>query len=51
MVTAAYLMLRDHCSRDEALAALRAQRPLVQPNPAFMKLLLEWEGVVKRPPP
>jgi hypothetical protein len=51
MVTAAYLMLRDRCSRDEALAALRARRPLVEPNSSFMQLLLEWEDALKRAAP
>jgi hypothetical protein len=47
MVVAAYLMYRDGCSRDEALASIRAKRRLVQPNPAFMQLLKEWEAYVK----
>jgi hypothetical protein len=48
LVTAAYLMYRDGCGRDDALAALRDKRPRVHPNPAFMPLLLEWEDVVKK---
>lgn len=51
MVVAAYLMARDRCTRDVALKTLRARRPLVQPNPAFMRLLLRWEKVVRARPP
>lgn len=43
MVVAAYLMARDGLGRDEALALLRAKRPRVGPNFAFLCLLLEWE--------
>lgn len=43
MVMTAYLMWRDRCTRDEALAAIRTKRPSVRPNPAFMELLLGWE--------
>jgi protein-tyrosine phosphatase len=48
LVTAAYLMQRDGLSRDEALTYLRARRSVVNPNPAFMELLLEWEAFLKR---
>ncbi len=48
MVVAAYLMLRDGCTRDEALAVSRARRPRVGPNPAFMGLLLEWQQSIRR---
>jgi hypothetical protein len=48
LVMAAYLMYRDGCNRDEALAALREKRSLVHPNPAFMELLLEWEQTILR---
>jgi hypothetical protein len=47
LVTAAYLMARDGCSRDQALATIRARRHIVSPNPAFMQLLLEWEETLK----
>jgi hypothetical protein len=43
MVVAAYLMRRDGCSAEEALAFLRSRRPGVQPHAAFRKLLQEWE--------
>ena len=43
MVTAAYLMWRDHISRDAALARLRTLRPQVHPNPSFMALLDDWQ--------
>lgn len=45
MVVAAYLMRREGWTRDQALEFLRSQRPGVRPNPAFMRLLLEWERV------
>jgi hypothetical protein len=51
LVMTAYLMSRDGCTRDEALATLRAQRPTVAPNPAFMELLLQWEKTVKMSTP
>jgi hypothetical protein len=47
MVVTAYLMSRDGCTRDEALAVIRAQRPSVRPNQAFMERLLEWERSTK----
>jgi hypothetical protein len=47
MVLTAYLMRRENWSRDQALQFLRSRRPGVRPNPAFMKLLLEWEQVLK----
>jgi protein-tyrosine phosphatase len=47
MVVAAYLMSRECWSPDEALRHVRSQRPGVRPNPAFLRLLLEWEGSVK----
>ena len=43
MVSSAYLMQDRGWSRDEALAYIREQRPQVNPNPAFMDLLEEWE--------
>jgi hypothetical protein len=43
LVTAAYLIARDHITRDQALDYLRARRPVIHPNPAFMELLLQWE--------
>jgi protein-tyrosine phosphatase len=43
MVTAAYIIWRDGCSRDAALQYLRSSRQEVRPNPAFMRLLLEWQ--------
>ena len=33
--------------RDEALAYVRSKRPEVDPNSAFMELLLDWEVAVK----
>jgi len=48
MVTTAYLMFKNDWSRDHALEFLLTKR-FVNPNPAFMKLLLEWENVVFTP--
>jgi hypothetical protein len=47
MVLAAYLMQRESWSRDRALEFLRLRRPGVGPNPAFMRLLLDWERALK----
>ncbi len=46
-VMAAYLMQREHWTRDHALEFLRERRPGVRPNPAFLTLLLEWETSLK----
>jgi protein-tyrosine phosphatase len=43
MVVLAHLMARHGWTRDEALEEVRVRRPIVRPNPAFMRLLLEWE--------
>jgi hypothetical protein len=48
LVVVAYLMARDGLSRDAALAVVRLRRPRVQPNPAFMELLLEWERWLRK---
>jgi len=47
MVVTAYLMQKHHWTRDRALEFVRSKRPIVQPNPAFMDLLLEWERALK----
>jgi hypothetical protein len=36
--------------REEALAFLQQRRPVVQPNPILMRLLLEWEQSLKPEP-
>ena len=46
MVSTAYLMADRGWTRDQALAFIRQQRPQVNPNPAFMDRLLEWQKVV-----
>jgi hypothetical protein len=51
MVVTAYLMFKNHWTRDEALAFVKSRRPGARPNPAFMKRLLEWEREVVRPSP
>jgi len=43
MVVTAYLMYKNGWTRDEALEFVRSKRPMVNPNHAFMQLLLEWE--------
>lgn len=43
MVVAAYYVAKNHWSRDQALEFIRNRRLGVRPNPAFMKLLTEWE--------
>jgi protein-tyrosine phosphatase len=43
LVMTAYLMREHDWTRDEAMAHIRARRPQLRPNPAFMKLLDEWE--------
>jgi protein phosphatase slingshot len=47
LVVVGYLMARHGWSRDEALGFVRSRRPVVRPNPAFMRLLQEWEESLK----
>jgi hypothetical protein len=47
MVVTAYLMHEHHWTREQALAFVRSRRPQVQPNPALMRLLGEWEEALK----
>jgi hypothetical protein len=47
MVVVAYEMYKNRWTRDEALAFVRSRRPAVRPNPAFMRLLAEWEEALK----
>lgn len=49
LVTTAYLMWRDRCTRDEALARIRTRRPIAEPNQVFMELLAEWEKTLLIP--
>ncbi len=51
MVTAAYLMYDRGWTRDRALRHIRAERPQIAPNPAFLDLLAEYERSLRRPPP
>jgi Dual specificity phosphatase, catalytic domain len=46
----AYLMQEHGWRRDEALRLVQNRRPEVQPNPTLMRLLIEWELVVKEGP-
>jgi hypothetical protein len=47
LLVVAYEMRKNNWTRDEALAFVRSKRPIVRPNPAFLRLLLEWECIVK----
>jgi protein-tyrosine phosphatase len=47
MVVVAHLMARHGWSRDEALTFVQSRREIVRPNPAFMRLLKEWEQLLK----
>jgi hypothetical protein len=49
MVVVAYEMAAKKWTRDEALAFVRTKRPQVRPNPAFMKLLEDWERELGAP--
>lgn len=49
MVVAAYLMQREGWTRDRTLEHLRHRRPEVRPNPAFRRLLVEWEATITHP--
>lgn len=48
MVVVAYEMRKRGISRDEALKLVRKERPEVRPNPAFMRLLEDWETALSR---
>lgn len=50
MVVVAYVMFENGWSRAEALEFVRSKRPQARPNPAFVRLLAEWERVVKGRP-
>jgi len=43
MVVTAYEMFKHDWPRDKALEFVRSKRTQVNPNPAFMELLLKWE--------
>jgi hypothetical protein len=48
LVIVAYLMHKNHWTRDQALEFVRSKRPVARPNPAFMQLLSEWEEVLRQ---
>jgi hypothetical protein len=48
MVVVAYEMFKNGWTRDVAMAFVRSRRSVVNPNPAFMRLLLDWEQVCAR---
>ena len=47
MVVTAYLMYEHNWPRGLALAFVQSKRPRIQPNPRLMRLLIEWEQVLK----
>lgn len=47
MVTAAYLMKSEFWSLDEAMETIAKVNPQLNPAPAFMRLLKEWECKLK----
>lgn len=47
-VATAYLMFAHQWTRDEALSFARSKRPVIDPNPAMMRLLAEWEQDLNR---
>jgi len=47
LVVVAYLMFKNHWTRDEALEFVRSKREIARPNSAFMELLLLWEREVR----
>lgn len=49
MVVTAYYMREKRWTRDEALAFVRSKREIVNPNPSFMKLLLDYERSLNLP--
>jgi len=51
MVVTAYLMAEHEWTRDQALAFVRSRRPIVQPAPGYMQLLLNWTERLKRKSP
>jgi protein-tyrosine phosphatase len=50
LVVVAHLMARHGWSLDESLAFVRSKRDVVRPNPAFMRLLKEWEQSLQTEP-
>jgi hypothetical protein len=50
LVVVGYCMFEHHWSRNQALAFVRSKRPQVDPNPAFMKLLSDWEAYLREHP-
>jgi hypothetical protein len=46
MLVVAYEMSKNHWTHEEALTFVRSKRPITRPNPAFLRLLLEWERIV-----
>ena len=50
LVITAYEMRRHGWTRDQALEFVRSKRSVINPNPAFRELLLEWEEFIKHRP-
>src|SRR5262245_9600340 len=47
LVVVAYLMHKNHWTRDRTLKFVRPKWSIARPNSAFMKLLLEWEHTLQ----
>lgn len=48
LVAAAWLMREHNWTRKEAMELLRAQRPKINPRPAFRELLKKWEQLLSQ---
>lgn len=48
LVVTAYEMHKNGWTRDQALEFVRSKRSIINPNPAFRELLLEWEKELKK---
>lgn len=42
-ILVSYLMKKERAKRDTVLEGIQPKRPIIKPNPAFMKQLLEWQ--------
>lgn len=45
-VVAAYLTVATECTAAEAIAHIKSLRPIIDPNPGFMRQLVEWSLTV-----
>jgi hypothetical protein len=49
LVVTAYLMAKNHWTRDQALQFVHTRRPEARPNSAFLERLGEWERALQGP--